>query len=309
LPTDTAADKRFYEALRIRLVEERIASIYPSDSIQSPIHLSNGQEAIAVGVCAALTPNDLVFGSYRSHALYLAKGGGLDALFAELYGKATGCGGGKAGSMHLCAPEVGMMGASAIVASTIPHAVGAALATRILGQDHIVAAFYGEGATGEGVYHESLNIAATKRAPLLLVCENNDLAIYTRVRDTHAFEVLPHARSYGIPGVQVQQGWDIERVAQAAAAAVDHVRTHRSPYVLEVQTCRYLQHVGPDDDLDLGYRDAAAVDAWKERDPLIQDRARIERYQAQIEAQIDRAVAHAEASPFPSPTAVLQDVL
>ena len=149
----------FYKALRIRLVEECVIELYPSDKIQSPVHLSIGQEAVAVGVCQSLRPTDLLFCSYRSHAFYLAKGGDLDQMMAELYGKVTGCCEGKGGSMHLAAPEVGLMGASAIVASTIPHAVGAALAAKRLNKGHVIVAAFGDGATDEGAYHESLNFA------------------------------------------------------------------------------------------------------------------------------------------------------
>ena len=172
-------ERLFFQALRIRLVEERIIELYPSDVIQSPVHLSIGQEAVAVGACDSLTFNDLLFCTYRSHAFYLAKGGNLREMFAELYGKITGCARGKAGSMHLAAPEVGLMGASAVVASTIPHAVGAALAAKRLSKDQIIVGVFGDGATEEGVYHESLNFAALHRLPVIFLCENNGLAVHS----------------------------------------------------------------------------------------------------------------------------------
>ena len=173
------SDTLFYQALRIRLVEERIIELYPTDKIQSPVHLSIGQEAVAVGVCRSLRTTDLLFSSYRSHAFYLAKGGDLRTMFAELFGRVTGCCGGKAGSMHLAAPEVGFMGASAVVASTIPHAVGAALAAqRLKRTDQVIVVAFGDGATEEGVYHESLNFAGLHKLPLVLLCENNGLAVH-----------------------------------------------------------------------------------------------------------------------------------
>ncbi len=183
-------EELFFLALKIRLVEEKVIELYPSDKIQSPVHLSIGQEAVAVGVCRSLTPSDLLFSSYRGHAFYMAKGGDLRAMFAELCGKVTGCCEGKGGSMHLAAPEVGMMGASAIVASTIPHAVGAALAAKLLKKEQVIVAVFGDGAVDEGVYHESLNIAALHALPVIFLFENNGLAVHSRMADRHSFNVL-----------------------------------------------------------------------------------------------------------------------
>ncbi len=164
---------------RIRRVEEEIVRVYPSDCIKSPVHLSIGQEAVSVGVCAALKPSDVVFGTYRGHALYLAKGGNLAALVAELFGKATGCSRGKGGSMHLIDTDAGVMGTSAVVGSTIPNAVGFAYAHKVRHSEGVIVSFFGDGATEEGVFAESLNFAALKRLPILFVCENNQYAIHT----------------------------------------------------------------------------------------------------------------------------------
>ncbi|MCY3023430.1 MAG: thiamine pyrophosphate-dependent dehydrogenase E1 component subunit alpha, partial [Planctomycetota bacterium] len=164
---------------RIRRVEEEIARVYPSDKIKSPVHLSIGQEAVSVGVCEVLQPGDVVFGSYRGHALYLAKGGDLKAMLAELYGKQTGCCRGKGGSMHLADVRHGVMGTSAVVGTTIPSAAGYAYAVKLRAQPLVVVSFFGDGATEEGVFWETLNFAALKRLPLLLVCENNRYAIHT----------------------------------------------------------------------------------------------------------------------------------
>src|SRR5690242_15134344 len=156
--------EQLYRSLyRIRRVEEEIARVYPTDRIKSPVHLSIGQEAVSVGVCAALGPDDVVFGTYRGHALYLAKGGDMKQMVAELYGKATGCAKGKGGSMHLISTEAGMMGASAVVGTTIANAVGYAYALRLRGQPALVASFFGDGATEEGVFAESLNFAVLKK--------------------------------------------------------------------------------------------------------------------------------------------------
>lgn len=301
-------EKLFYNALRIRLVEERLAAIYPSDYIQSPIHLSIGEEHISVGICSALNPTDLVFGTYRGHALYLAKGGDLNAFMAELYGKKQGCTGGKGGSMHLCAPTVGMMGASAIVASTIPHAVGAALAAKIRKSGQITACFFGEGASGEGVYHESLNFAARHHLPVLFICENNDLAIFNRVSGLHSYSIAEHARSYGIPSIFMSNGCDLDAIYQVACGVCKDLREERGPVLIEICTYRYRQHVGPNEDYQVGYRLREELDKWLERDPLVQDKALIEKYSEHIEKEIDAAVAYAEASTFPPEKDLLQDV-
>jgi len=301
-------ERLFYQALRIRLVEERVVALYPSDRIQSPVHLSIGQEAVAVGACGALAPADLVFGSYRGHAFYLAKGGDLRAMFAELYGKATGCGGGKAGSMHLAAPEVGFMGSSAVVASTIPHAVGAALAAKRRGTGQIVLAVFGDGATEEGVYHESLNFAALHRLPVLFLCENNGLAVHSRIEARESYGIVRHARAYGVPASTCADGADFVAVHAVVAHAAARVRDGGGPRLVECRTQRYMEHVGVGRDFDAGYRARAECDGWRARDPLLQDTALVGRWTPVIEREIDDAVAFAEASPWPEPAELLTDV-
>ena len=190
----------FYRSLyRIRRVEEEIARVYPTDKIKSPVHLSIGQEAVAVAVCEALLPEDVIFISYRSHAGYLAKGGDLKAMIAELYGKATGSNKGKGGSMHLADLAHGVMGASAVVGTTIPHAVGYAYAQKVRRTGSICATFFGDGATDEGVFHESLNFAALKQLPMLFICENNGYAIHTHQRLRQANpNISERVKPYGI---------------------------------------------------------------------------------------------------------------
>src|SRR3989344_7824434 len=168
---------KFYRSLyRIRRVEEEIARVYPTNKIKSPVHLSIGQEAVSVGVCLALDSQDIVFGTYRGHALYLAKGGNLKKMIAELYGRATGCAKGKGGSMHLIDVTAGVMGGSAVVGTTIPQAVGYAYALKIKKSSSVVVSFFGDGAVEEGVFHESMNFAALKNLPIIFVCENNSYA-------------------------------------------------------------------------------------------------------------------------------------
>ena len=298
----------FRETLRIRLVELRVIQLYPSDRIQSPVHLSIGQEAVATGACAALRSDDLVFGSYRSHAFYLAKGGDLRQMMAELYGKATGCCGGKAGSMHLAAPDVGFMGSSAIVASTIPHAVGAALAAKRRGTDQIVLCVFGDGATEEGVYHESLNFASLHQLPVLFLCENNGLAVHSRITARQSYDLLEHADSYGIPTRLCAKGNDPRAVHDTVAAAAERVRAESRPMVLVVDTYRQMEHVGIGEDHHVGYRSPAEAEPRRRSDPLVTETALVARFTPDILREIDDAVAFAEQSPWPGVDALLADV-
>ncbi|MDR4494378.1 MAG: thiamine pyrophosphate-dependent dehydrogenase E1 component subunit alpha [Nitrospirales bacterium] len=299
----------FYQALRIRLVEERIIALYPSDVIQSPVHLSIGQEAVAVGACQELEKTDLIFCTYRSHAFYLAKGGNLKEMFAELYGKVTGCARGKAGSMHLTAPEVGLMGSSAVVASTIPHAVGAALAAKHLGKDQVVMAVFGDGATEEGVYHESLNFAVLHRLPVLFLCENNGLAVHSSQSARQRYAILEHARSYGLSAQHIADGYDLENVADTISGLVRRVRQIREPVFVEIRTYRYKEHVGPGEDFHCGYRQREEWWSWKQRDPLEQHPDLRDMMQPSIIKEIDEAVEFARASPFPPEEELLRDVV
>lgn len=302
-------EKLFYQALRIRMTEERIIALYPSDKIQSPVHLSIGQEAVAVGVCEPLALTDLLFGTYRSHALYLAKGGSLRRLFAELYGKSTGCCGGKGGSMHLADIEVGLMGTSAVVASTIPHAVGAALASRRLAKNQVVVAVFGDGAMDEGVYHESLNFAGLHQVPLILLVENNGLAVHSKVQSRHAFSTAEHARAYGIPSTLLSEGADLAKTADVFARITDKVRLEKSPQLVEVTTFRYREHVGVGEDYDAGYRERGELTEWQRHDPLITQHGLREKYAPVIAEEIDDAVRFAEESPWPGSEELLTDVI
>ncbi|MDP3160859.1 MAG: thiamine pyrophosphate-dependent dehydrogenase E1 component subunit alpha [Reyranella sp.] len=308
MQTNDLYRRLFRTALLIRLVEERIIELYPSDRIQSPVHLSIGQEAVAVGVCDALKPDDLVFATYRSHGFYIAKGGPLDAMFAELYGRLGGISKGKAGSMHLSAPEVGLMGSSAVVASTIPHAVGAALSFKRTGSPRVAVAVFGDGATEEGVYHESLNFASLMKVPVLFICEDNGLAVHSFRHVRQAYRLPEHAATFGIESRRVEEGWDALAVRQATLDALDVVRTGK-PFVLELATGRYKEHVGVGDDFHFGYRSADDIDEWKARDPLILDRKLVEELTPEIEREIAAAVEFAEHSPVPGRAELLTDVI
>ena len=306
---------KFYRSLyRIRRVEEEIARVYPTDKIKSPVHLSIGQEAVAVGVCQALRLDDIVFGTYRSHALYLAKGGDLNRMIAELYGKVTGCAKGKGGSMHLIDIAHGVMGTSAVVGTTIPNAVGYAYALKLKRKDSIVASFFGDGGVDEGVFHESMNFAALKRLPIIFVCENNRYAIHTHQlrRQPHA-DICGRARSYGMPAERIDDN-DVLRLYERVSKVVQSLRMGQpGPFFFECMTYRWKEHVGPNDDFHLGYRSREEMEPWVANDPvqrlglLVEDKQR-KRIEAEVEAEIQAAFAWAEESLFPARHELLTDV-
>lgn len=299
----------FRQALRVRLAELKVAEIYPSDKIQSPVHLSLGQEHHAAALAASLLPGDQVYTTYRSHALYLAKGGDMKKMFAELYGRAGGISGGKAGSMHLCAPEAGLMGSSAIVAATLPHALGAAYAFKLKGEPRVAVSVTGDGSTEEGVFCECLNFASLKKLPVVFVIENNGLAIHARIENRQAYRLEALAGAYGIKYAVAPDGFDMTGVAAAFAPVLAAVRAGEGPAVFEIMTCRYMQHVGVDGDLDKGYRCPQEVGDWRCRDPLETDEALAAELRPELEREIDEAVAFAEASPVPPADDTFKDVI
>ncbi len=305
----------FFRSLyRIRRVEEEVCRIYPTDKIKSPVHLSIGQEAIAVGACEALLPNDVVFGSYRGHAQYLAKGGDLCAMIAELYGKATGCAKGKGGSMHLADVKHGLMGTSAVVGTTIANAVGYAYAMRYQRRDSIVVSFLGDGAVDEGVFYESMNFAALKQLPVCFVCENNGLAIHSRQQNRQAaHSVVERARACGLEAKRIDNN-DVLEIYQSVSKAAHAMRAQQSgPVLFECMTYRWREHVGPNEDYDLGYRSRSEAEPWIQSDQVQRigallpapDRRQIE---ADVEAEIVRAFEFAEKSPFPDGTELHTDL-
>jgi TPP-dependent pyruvate/acetoin dehydrogenase alpha subunit len=298
---------------RIRRTEEEIERIYPSDKIKSPVHLSIGQEAVSVGVCEALRSEDVVFGTYRGHALYLAKGGNLDSMWAELYGKAGGCGKGKAGSMHLVDVDAGMMGTSAVVGTTIPHAVGYALSRERRGRDTVVAVFFGDGAVEEGVWYESLNFAALKELPVLFVCENNLYSIHTHrsVRQPD-IPIWKRASALGVPSSHIADN-DVLELYDATGKAAEAIRAGEGPRFLEVETYRWRKHVGPGEDYDMGYRSRDELEPWVENDQLEivgdkLDHDRREAIEEDVEAEIRKAIEFAEKSPWPDEGELYTDV-
>jgi TPP-dependent pyruvate/acetoin dehydrogenase alpha subunit len=305
---------RLYRALyRIRRLEEEIARVYPSDKIKSPVHLSIGQEAVSVGVCEALESQDIVFGTYRGHALYLAKGGDMKRMVAELYGKATGCTKGKGGSMHLIAPDQGVMGTSAVVGTTIANAVGYAYALRYRRANAIVASFFGDGATEEGVFAESLNFAVLKQLPILFVCENNLYAIHThQCRRQGRPDICERVKAFGLTAERLD-GSNVVHLVDRAKHLARRVRAGAGPTFLEVMTYRWKEHVGPGDDFHLGFRSREDARSWIDADPVrrlaetVDPAARAE-IEDEVEAEVAAAIAFAENSPFPDAAELMKDV-
>jgi TPP-dependent pyruvate/acetoin dehydrogenase alpha subunit len=289
----------------IRRTEERIRARYGEQEMRSPTHLYIGQEAVATGVCVALRRDDLVFPYYRSHGWYLAKGGDLDAMIAELYCKATGCSRGWGGSMHLIDLAAGVMGTSAIVGGMLPQAAGGALTFQMRGEDRVAVVPFGDGATEEGVFHETMNFASLRKLPLVFVCENNTYATNTHISARQAQpDIHRHAERFGMAGVLVD-GNDVLAVHTAAKDAVDRARAGGGPTLLECRTYRFFEHCGPHEDYEVGYRDALEVQRWRERDPIalaagLVDPSEATAIVADIEAAIDRAFARALEAPLPT---------
>lgn len=290
---------------QIRRVEEEIARIYPSDKIKSPVHLSIGQEAVSVGVCQNLKSSDVVFGTYRGHALYLAKGGNLKAMIAELYGKVTGCARGKGGSMHLIDVDAGVMGMSAVVSTTIPEAVGYAYAMKVKKSDTLVASFFGDGSVEEGVFHESMNFAALRNVPMLFICENNKYAIHSSVEDRQKLDnICDRARAYGMSAEKIEDN-NIFEINRQIGEAVDEIRAGKSgPRFFECMTYRWKEHVGPYDDFHMGYRTEEEAQLWIDDDQMVKvgaflDDAARASMEEEIEAEIQEAFEFADNSEFP----------
>jgi TPP-dependent pyruvate/acetoin dehydrogenase alpha subunit len=300
------------DMVRIRRVEETLAELYPAGEMRTPTHFSIGQEAVAVGVCGALRRDDVVYSGHRCHAHYLAKGGDLHGMVAELYGRETGCARGRGGSVHLNDPEVGVIASSAILGQTMAVAVGTALAFTMDGRDQLAVTFFGDGTVEEGIFHETLNFAVMRQAPVLFVCENNGFSTHTRLEVRQPASVSIHARaaSYGMPS-RLVDGNDVFAVHAAAREAVAHARGGAGPFFLECTTYRWREHVGPQWDYDKGYRSKAEVDAWIARCPIRRASERLlsegvsspERIAAMGRAsqiEVDEAVAAARAASFPA---------
>ena len=299
--------------LRIRIFEERVAELVsPPAEIICPCHLYTGQEAVATGVCSALRKDDYVFSTHRSHGHYIAKGGDVKALMAELYGKATGCSKGRGGSMHLASPDVGLPGSSAIVAGTIPLAVGAALAFSIQKKNGVSVAFFGDGAVNEGTFYESLNFASLKKLPVIFVCENNLYSTHMPISACLAnTDIYKMAEVFNMSSVRVD-GNNVIEVFKVANKAIEDARCGKGPTLIECKTYRWRGHVGPNFDIDKGLRSEEELEYWLNRCPIkmleefllkhsiISELEKLRIY-ATIEKEIEESVVFAKESPYPDP--------
>lgn len=304
--------------LKIRMFEERVADLVEAGEIKTPCHLYIGQEAVATGVCAALQRDDYVWGGHRSHGHYLAKGGNLKSMMAEIYGKATGCSKGRGGSMHLIAPEVGILGTVPLVSATIPLAVGAGLASKLRSDGRVSVSFFGDGATEEGHFHESVNLAALYRLPVIFVCENNFYASHMSLLERRAKDnIVQAAEAHGIPGVRLD-GNDILAVYNAAVEAVARAREGGGPTLLECRTYRWRGHVGPSWDMDVGVMRRDELKDWLSKDPIARARRRLEEagmapatfaaMEREVREEVEDAVKFAQESPYPDSSELLSHV-
>lgn len=302
----STVEARLYASIAlVRRAEEVISEIYPSDKIKSPVHLAIGQEYIAAAVIDHLRDSDYASGTYRGHGVYLAKGGSLNSMMAELYGKATGCAQGRAGSMHLVEASKGVIGMSAVVGTGIPVAVGHALAIKQQKRDDVVVVFMGDGSTEEGCFSESINFAALHKLPILFVVENNRLAIHEPLHKRWAADTLTErVATYGIPAKRFLEP-DVLAIHEHVGSLIDGMRTGSGPAFIECHTHRWYEHVGPCEDYDQGYRSAEEGELWRAKDVYVTLGQRLDSNEKalidqDIEAKIQAAVEFAEQSPFPA---------
>jgi Pyruvate/2-oxoglutarate dehydrogenase complex, dehydrogenase (E1) component, eukaryotic type, alpha subunit len=261
-----------------------------------------------VGVSKSLNKDDWIFINYRGHSFYLSKGGSLPHFFAELMGRKDGISKGKAGSMHLASPEHGVMGASAVVASTISHAVGAAMASKIRNENRVFVANFGDGATEQGVFHESLNFASLHKTPVLFLCEDNELAVHASKIERQSFELSKLISAYGIEYFELNEGYDLIKTYEISKKVINLIRREQKPIFLKIKTARYKEHVGPNDDFEAGYRDEKHIQDWKKKDPLIIDKKLINEFDEKINNEIEKAFEFASNSKPTSSEGLLTDV-
>jgi TPP-dependent pyruvate/acetoin dehydrogenase alpha subunit len=304
--------------VRIRLFEEAAGSLAEAAKLPGFLHLYVGEEAVAAGVCAAITDDDQITSTHRGHGHLVAKGGRFNEMMAELMGKATGYCKGKGGSMHISDVSLGMLGANGIVGAGSPIAVGAAFANKYRGDGQIAVAFFGDGATNIGAFHEAANMANALHLPIVFVCENNEYGEFTPRDQTMAItDIVDRAVGYGMPGVIVD-GMDVVAVHETAVEAVKRARAGDGPSLIEAKTYRFYNHHGIQN-LGLPYRSDEEVDRWKARDPIFSlesrlidtertSRAQLDEIWAELRSDIAAAIEFAEQSPVPEPDQVLADV-
>jgi len=301
---------------RIRAVEEKIATKYTEGKMRCPTHLSIGQEAVPSAVSENLKADDFAVSTHRGHAHYLAKGGSLNAMISELYGKETGCCGGRGGSMHLADTSVGFMGTTAIVGNSIPLGVGLALSAQLRGSGQISCVYLGDGAIEEGAFYESVNFSVVRKLPVLFICENNLYSVYSSlaIRQPSTRKIFEMVGAMGI-SVDSCDGNDVVQSCLVAANAISNIRKGNGPYFLEFSTYRWREHCGPDFDNHLLYRSIDEVNYWMARDPVIRAehvliqkdpslQIELEKYRDDVRCEIDQAFEFAESSPYPNALSV-----
>jgi acetoin:2,6-dichlorophenolindophenol oxidoreductase subunit alpha len=306
LPLEIAREM-YRRMVLIRRFEDHLYALFLQGAVPGTLHQYQGQEAVAVGVCTALRPDDVIFSTHRPVGHFLARGSSARGIAAEIMGKAGGCAGGKGGQMHLTDASVGAMPSNAIVGANIPIATGAALAFQLRGEDRVAVSFFGDGASNSGAFHEGLNLAAVKDAPVIFICENNMYGASTAIASMVRIpDIASRALAYGIPG-HIVDGMDVLAVHQAALEAVERARQGKGPTLLECKTYRYAGHSRGDPG---GYRTREEVQRWRERDPiphmrlfLINERgmteAELDSIELACQAEVEQAVEFARNSPEP----------
>ena len=309
---------RMYEQMtRIREFDERAALLMEHARVPGAVHLYCGEEAIGVGVCEALNPDDYITSTHRGHGHLIAKGGDPKRMFAELFAKSTGYNRGKGGSMHMAALDLGIIGANGIVAAGLPIGLGVAFANDYQDNGRVTVCFFGDGATNEGAFHEAMNMAAILKAPMVFVCENNGYGEWSpTATQTSVADIADRAAAYGIPGAVID-GMDIMAVHEAARGAIDRARRGDGPSLLECKTYRFYDHVGRD--FGILQRDEAEIAYWRTRDPIklwrevliglgVLTDANADAITTRIGKEMDDAIATAEQDPDPSPEELFTDV-
>ncbi len=301
----------------IRSAEKAIQAYYLEDQMKTPMHMSMGEEAIAAGVCHALQPQDQILGSYRSHGIYIAKTQETDRFFAEMYGKFTGTSRGKAGSMHLLAPDSGLVCTSAIVASSIPVALGVAFANKFRKTDRIATVFFGDGAVDEGVFWESINFACLKDLPVLFVCEDNGVAVHSSTHERHGYKSIADIVDKFNCNVFQSDSTDVEIIYELAREAINKIKDTRRPSFLYLKYYRYLEHVGVFEDFKAGYRPREEFEKWLKVDPVSLQRSRLVDQigkdkvlclEQKVNKQIESSVVKAKDDVLPSADVATEDV-
>jgi len=305
----------FSSLLKLRMTENEIARKYSEQEMRCPVHLSIGQEAAAVGVCANLDLQDQVYSTHRCHSHYLAKGGNLRSMISELYGKKSGCCGGRGGSMHLMDPSVGMMLSLPIVASIIPIAVGAALSLKIKKKKNVISVFFGDAAVEEGVFHESANFASLNKLPIVFVCENNKYSCFTKINERQPSEDITRlAKCHNISNLRMN-GNNLIDVYEKSKTIVQQIKKKPAPFFLQLDTYRHVEHCGPNSDDNLNYRGKRELNNWLKDDPLENfvkflkgkneyDQKTVDEINDKIKIEINSAFKFAQNDKFPKPSSI-----